>query len=93
MVSVSASKRLGSGVVARALLRSVKLDREEAGPGLSVRPAAKIPCRGNRGAGANGRMSSSTSAIGDMACSSLACDSEEAEVFREWPRLLVPGCN
>jgi hypothetical protein len=59
-------------VVARARLRSVKLDREEAGPGLSVWRAANMPWRGNRGAGARGSMSSSTSGIGDMACSLLA---------------------
>lgn len=35
-VSVSASKRLGKGVVASARLRSVKLEREEPGVGLSA---------------------------------------------------------
>lgn len=83
VVSVSASKRLGSGVVARARLRSVKLERDDVGPGLSVCRAAKMPCRGRRGAGASGSMSSSTSGIGDIACSSLSSDNDEAEVRLE----------
>jgi len=45
VVRVSASKRLGRGVVARARLRSVKLDRDDPGVGLSAR-AANIPWRG-----------------------------------------------
>lgn len=43
VVSVSASKRLGSGVVASTRLRSVKLEREDSGVGLSVYLAANKP--------------------------------------------------
>ena len=40
-------------------------------------------------------MSSSSSGMGDMACSLLPCDSEDVDVLREWARLLVvvPGCS
>lgn len=76
-VRVSASKRLGNGVVVIALLRSVKLDRDEPGAGLSVR-AAKIPWRGSRGAGASGMTSASSS----VPCSSLSKD-EDSDVRRD----------
>lgn len=51
-----------------------------------------MPCRGSRGAGASGRMSSSTSGIGDIAFSSLSADSEVADVLLEWP-LLLPAAG
>lgn len=93
-VKVSASKRLGSGVVTSARLRSVKLERDDPGVGLSVWLAANKPCRGSRGAGARGNISSSTSGMGDMVCSSLPPDKDEADVRLEWPRLLfVSGFN
>jgi hypothetical protein len=84
VVRVSASKRLGRGVVARARLRSVKLERDEPGVGLSAW-AAKIPWRGRWGTGARGSKSSSTSGMGDMtgSCSSLPADIEEADVLLE----------
>lgn len=67
-----------------ALLRSEKLDRETADGGLSVR-AAKMPWRGRRGAGASGStsMSSSSSGMEEMPCSSLSRDMEDMEVLRE----------
>jgi hypothetical protein len=87
-VSVSASKRLGKGVVARARLRSVKLEREDVGPGDSAWLAgAKIPCLGRRGAGARGRRSSSTSGMGDMAFSEEDAERDVADVRREWALL------
>jgi hypothetical protein len=96
VVRVSASNRLGRGVVARARLRSVKLERDDPGVGLSAWLAAKMPFRGRRGAGANGSNSSSTSGMGDMAdsCPSLPPDIDEAEVLLEWPRLIpAPGLS
>lgn len=77
-VRVSASKRLGNGVVVRALLLSVKLEREEPGGGLSVW-AAKSPGRGRRGAGARGRTSVSSS----VPTSSLSIELDDNEVARE----------
>lgn len=95
MVRVSASNLLGSGVVARARLRSVKLEREDPGVGLSVWLAAKRPWRGRWGTGARGSISSSTSGMGDICWSSLDIERDDVEVLREWPRLLLTaaGCN
>lgn len=79
-VSVSASKRLGNGVVVSARLRSVKLERDDdPGGGLSV-CAAKRPRRGRCGAGASGSTSVSSSV---PPCDSLSIDVEEMEVARE----------
>lgn len=98
LVRVSASKREGSGVVARARLRSVKLERDEDGPGLSALRAAKMPWRGRRGAGARGRRSSSISGMGDMVWSVLPAERDEADVLREWAgrdrgALVGGGCS
>lgn len=61
-----------------ARLRSVKLDREDPGGGLSVW-AAKMPWRGKRGTGARGNTSASSS----FEISSLSNECDDTDVLLE----------